>query len=61
MHSCQNMVKTLQAAVDDGWQVLGAMMDQTAMSSRDVRVARPTILVMGEYVLEEACDGVPKV
>jgi len=54
VHSCANMVRTLQSAAAAGWRVLGAVADARAEKSRDVSVEQPTVLVMGAWFCEEA-------
>lgn len=48
LHSCTNMPKTLADAVSKGWAVLGAAMHSNAVGIRNVKVDRPTILVVGK-------------
>ncbi|MEW5314141.1 MAG: hypothetical protein WDW38_005660 [Sanguina aurantia] len=47
LHSCTNMPKTLADAVSKGWAVLGAAIHSNAVGIRNVKVDRPTILVVG--------------
>ncbi len=50
MHATLNMVKTLSQAVADGWDVLGATADPQSVECRRVRLSKPTILVVGEWI-----------
>ncbi|MEW5305298.1 MAG: hypothetical protein WDW36_007849 [Sanguina aurantia] len=47
LHSCTNMPRTLADAVSKGWAVLGAAIHSNAVGIRNVKVDRPTILVVG--------------
>lgn len=68
VHSTSNMVRTLQQAVADGWDVLGAVgADQRAQECRRFKVTKPTILVVGNEGaglrtnVKRACSGYIKV
>lgn len=45
---CRSMPRTLAAAVNSGWAVVGAAAEAGAVPLGDFTVDRPTVLVMGE-------------
>ena len=45
------MPRTLAAAVNSGWAVVGAAAEADALPLSEFKVDRPTILVMGEFRL----------
>ena len=47
VHSAQNLPRTLAAATESGWQVLGAASEASSVNCLDVHLTRPTLLVMG--------------
>ena len=47
VYSCKNMVTTLTQAVEDGWEVLGAVADAQAIQCRNFQLTKPTVLVVG--------------
>ena len=47
VHSAQNLPRTLAAATESGWQVLGAASEASSVNCLDVQMTRPTLLVMG--------------
>lgn len=46
VHAAKNLVRTLEAAKEDGWQVVGAAL-QDSVEPDDLNAARPTVLVLG--------------
>lgn len=48
LHSCRSMPRTLADAAAKGWAVVGAAADDDAVPLTELRVDRPTVLVMGE-------------
>lgn len=48
LHSCRSMPRTLADAAAKGWAVVGAAADDGAVPLTELRVDRPTVLVMGE-------------
>jgi hypothetical protein len=42
------MPRTLSSAVDNGWAVIGAAAEEGAVPLAQLKIDRPTMLVMGE-------------
>ncbi len=47
VHSAQNLPRTLAAAAESGWQVIGAASEATSVNCLNVQMAQPTLLVLG--------------
>jgi len=47
VHSTDNMMRFLDKSVENGWQVVGAALDDSSMELSDVPVDKPTVLVLG--------------
>ena len=47
VHSAQNLPRTLAAAAAAGWQVVGAASESSAVNCRDIKLTKPTLLVLG--------------
>lgn len=47
VHSTDNMMRFLDRSVENGWQVVGAALDDSSMELSDVPVDKPTVLVLG--------------
>lgn len=45
---CRSMPRTLAAAVNSGWAVVGAAAEADAVPLSELQIDRPTVLVMGE-------------
>lgn len=45
---CRSMPRTLAAAVNSGWAVVGAAAEADAVPLAQLQIDRPTVLVMGE-------------
>lgn len=48
--ACRSMPRTLAAAVNSGWAVVGAAAEAGAVQLSEFKVDKPTVLVMGECV-----------
>lgn len=47
VHSAQNLPRTLAAAASSGWQIIGAASESNAVNCLDIKLTRPTLLVLG--------------
>jgi len=47
VHCARNLVRALDAAREDGWQVVGAALDKRSVEPADLDAGAPTVLVLG--------------
>lgn len=47
IHSAQNLPRTLSAAAASGWQIIGAASEANAVNCLNIKLTRPTLLVLG--------------
>ena len=47
VNSVENMMKFLDKSIENGWQVVGASLDDEAVSVNDIPLDKPTIVVLG--------------
>jgi len=47
VYSAQNLPRTLAAAAESGWQVIGAASEASSVNCLDVQMTQPTLLVLG--------------
>lgn len=47
VHSAQNLPRTLAAAANSGWRIIGAAAESGSQNCLDVHLTRPTLLVLG--------------
>ena len=47
VHSAQNLPRTLSAAASSGWQIIGAASAPNAVNCLDIKLTKPTLLVLG--------------
>jgi 21S rRNA (GM2251-2'-O)-methyltransferase len=50
LYSTKNLPRTLADAAERGWDVVGAAGDRNAAPLAEAKAARPTVLVMGEWL-----------
>jgi len=58
LHNTPNLPRTLADAAEQGWEVVGAAGERDATPIAEFKVERPTLLVMGEWVMRLCWRGI---